>query len=70
MRLKGFIHKAPVILSAVLIGIFMATRALATIYYVSTSGNNQTGDGSLNHPWARSELCVVLGRKPLAIQFR
>ena len=29
MRLKGFIQKAPVILSAVLIGIFMATHTLA-----------------------------------------
>ena len=31
MRLKGFIHKAPVILSAALIGIVMATRTLAGV---------------------------------------
>lgn len=52
MRLKAFIQKAPVILPAVLIGILMATHASAAIYYVSTSGNNQTGDGSLNSSWA------------------
>jgi len=52
VKLKAVIHKAPVILSGVLIGILMATRAFATIYYVSTSGNNQTGDGSTTRPWA------------------
>ena len=35
-----------------LIGIFMATRAMATIYYVSTNGNDTTGNGSVATPWA------------------